>query len=75
MKRKGTGWRTWTDVDGDRMRIFVRESIKRGMVPVVVYYNIPDGGESYTTNLEHIQDAEYMKGYYEDMKFAIDIAN
>ncbi len=75
VKRKGTGWRTWTDVDGDRMRIFVRESIKRGMVPVVVYYNIPDGGESYTTDLEHMQDAEYMKGYYEDLKFAIDIAN
>ena len=75
VKRKGLGWRTWTSVDGDRMRTFVRESIRRGMIPVIVWYNIPDGGESYTTDLEHIQDSEYMKGYYEDLKFAIQIAN
>jgi len=75
VKRKGTGWRTWTSVDGDRMRKFVRESIKLGMIPTIVYYNIPDGGESYTTDLEHMQDEDYMRGYYEDLQFALDIAN
>jgi hypothetical protein len=62
VKRKGVGWRTSTNVDGDRMRVFVRESIKRGMIPMVVWYNIPDGGESYTTNLEHMQDPEHHAG-------------
>ncbi len=75
VKRKGVGWRTWTTVDGDRMRKFVRESVKRGMIPVIVWYNIPDGGESYTTDLEHMQEEDYMQGYFEDLKFAIDIAN
>lgn len=73
-KSQGVGWRTWTDVDGFRVTSFVRESLKLGMIPVFVYYNIPDGGESYATDLAHIQDAGYMKGYFEDLKFALDLA-
>lgn len=75
VKRRGVGWRVQGNVDGSRMRNFVRESVKLGMIPVVVWYNIPDGGESYTTDKEHMQDEDYMQGYFEDLKFAIDIAN
>jgi len=62
------GWRTW----GDRVGSYVRESLKLGMIPQFVYYNIPDGGESFTTNNEHLASTEYMEGYFNDLKFALD---
>jgi endo-1,4-beta-D-glucanase Y len=64
-----TGWRSW---DSDRVSSYVRESLKLGMIPQFVYYNIPDGGESYTTDLEHIQSLSYMESYFQDLKFALD---
>jgi len=73
-KNQNVGWRTWTDKDGFRVTSFVRESLKLGMIPFLVYYNIPDGGESYTTNMGHIQSANYMLGYFTDLKFALDLA-
>lgn len=72
-KSTAGGWRTWTDKDGFRATSFVRESLKLGMIPFFVWYNIPDGGESYWTNLQHIQSAEYMRGYFTDLKFALDL--
>ena len=62
------GWRTW----GDRVGSYVRESLKLGMIPQFVYYNIPDGGESFTTNNEHLASTDYMEGYFNDLKFALD---
>jgi GH18 family chitinase len=62
------GWRTW----GDRVGSYVRESLKLGMIPQFVYYNIPDGGESFTTNNEHLASTEYMEGYFNDLKYALD---
>ncbi|QDU49298.1 glycosyl hydrolase family 8 [Gimesia panareensis] len=64
-----TGWRSW---DPDRVSSYVRESLKLGMVPQFVYYNIPDGGESYTTDVGHIQSLSYMESYFQDLKFALD---
>ena len=48
------------------------ESLKLGMIPQFVYYNIPDGGESFTTNNEHLASTEYMEGYFNDLKYALD---
>jgi len=70
---QGLGWRTWTSRDGFRATSFVRESLKLGMIPFFVWYNIPDGGESYFTNLQHIQSLDYMRGYFEDLSFALDL--
>lgn len=67
------GWATWTNVPGDRARRYIRESKKLGMIPIFVWYNIPDGGESYTTDLEHVQSAAYMKEYYKLLKLFLDI--
>jgi len=64
------GWRTWQN--GQRLQSFIRESQKLGMVPYFVWYNIPDSAESYQSNLEHIQDPEYMRGYFEDLKYALE---
>jgi len=67
------GWRTWTPVDGGRAITFIRESKKLGIIPFFVYYNIPDGGESYFTDKQHIEDPTYMSDYFKDLKFFLDI--
>ncbi len=67
------GWRTWTSVDGDRARSFIKESLKLGMVPFFVFYNIPDNGESYELDIAHIQSTSYMEGYYKDLKYLLEI--
>lgn len=64
------GWRSWQD--GLRLQSFLRESLKLGMVPYFVWYNIPDGGESYFTNKEHIESQAYLEGYFNDLKYALD---
>jgi len=58
---------------GQRALKFIKNSCRLGMIPCFVYYNIPDNGESYTTNLNHIQDKNYMKNYFIDLKFLLDM--
>lgn len=60
------GWTSW---GADRARKYARESLKLGIIPFFVFYNIPDGGESYYTDLEHIQDQNYMDAYYSNLEF------
>lgn len=67
------GWTTWTGTPGGRAITYIRESKKMGMIPIFVWYNIPDGGESYYTDLEHIQSASYMADYYKQLKLFLDI--
>ncbi|TWT29280.1 cellulose binding domain-containing protein [Blastopirellula retiformator] len=62
------GWRNW----GDRVGSYIRESMKLGMVPQFVYYNIPDSGESYEIDTQHINSTTYMEAYFQDLKFALD---
>jgi hypothetical protein len=69
------GWRNWSSVEGGRAISFVRESLKMGMIPFFVYYNIPDGSESYDLDRTHINDATYMTAYFKDLKFFLDIVN
>ncbi|MDJ0717271.1 MAG: glycosyl hydrolase family 18 protein [Prochloraceae cyanobacterium] len=64
------GWRSWED--GKRLQSYIRESQKIGAVPYFVYYNIPDGGESYFTDKQHIESQDYLKGYAQDLKYALD---
>jgi hypothetical protein len=58
------GWKSW---DPDRAVSFAKESLTLGLIPFFVFYNIPDGGESYTTDLEHVQSADYMTAYYANL--------
>ena len=68
-----SGWRSWTSEDGARAKTYITESLKMGMIPFFVYYNIPDNEESYDTDLKHINDKEYMEAYFKDLKFLLDI--
>lgn len=67
------GWREWTTVDGDRAKNYIKESLKLGIIPFFVYYNIPDSGENYELDLAHINSKEYMEAYFKNLKFLLDI--
>jgi hypothetical protein len=67
------GWRTWTTVPGDRARTYIRDSKRLGMIPCFVFYNVPDGGESYTLDSEHLGSANYMASYYQDLALFLKI--
>lgn len=67
------GWRTWTSEDGGRAKTYITESLKLGMIPFFVYYNIPNSDESYEVDLAHINSTEYMEAYFKDLKFLLDI--
>lgn len=67
------GWDTWSNVRGGRATNYIRESKKLGLIPFFVYYNIPDGGESYYTDLQHIQSTSYLADYFKQLKFTLDL--
>lgn len=64
-----SGWRTWTPTPGARAANYVRESKKLGFIPYFVYYNVPDGGESFYTDSQHLFSSSYMAAYYQDLTF------
>ena len=68
-----TGWRTWQG--SQRLKSYLRESLKLGMTPYFVWYNIPDGGDSYFTNKQHLESASYMEAYFRDLKYALETIN
>ncbi|MGG7177775.1 dockerin type I domain-containing protein [Clostridium paraputrificum] len=69
------GWRSWTSDDGGRAKKYITESLKLGMIPYFVFYNIPDSAEDYGRDLKHVNDKTYMDAYYKDLKFFLDICN
>ena len=73
-KNEGEGWRTWTQPDGFRVTSYVRESLKMGMIPFFVWYNISGAGDSYTTDTSNAQDATFMQGYFTDLVYMCNLA-
>ncbi|MGL5352310.1 MAG: hypothetical protein ACRDA5_03175, partial [Clostridium sp.] len=69
------GWRNSSAEEGARAKNYINESLKLGMVPYFVFYNIPDAAEDYNIDLRHINDKAYMEGYYKDLAYFIDIIN
>ncbi len=68
------GWDTWSNEPGGRAVHYIRNSRTLGMIPFFVFYNIPDGGESYETDLAHVQSQPYMVAYFRNLKLFLDIA-
>lgn len=67
------GWQSWSgDEPEKRVKSYITESLKLGIVPYFVYYNIPDGSESYDVDYSHINDKEYMEAYYKDLVFFLE---
>ncbi len=72
------GWRlNYTSPEYNTMQIghrairYLEHCNELDMIPVFVYYNIPDSGESFYTNMQHIQDDAYMRLYFEDLDFLL----
>lgn len=63
------GWQSWSE---RRAGLFAKESIRLGLIPFFVYYNIADGGESFTTDLEHVRNPLYMNDYFQDLNLFMD---
>jgi len=67
------GWDTWGAYPGSRAVNYIRNSRLLGIIPVFVFYNIPDGSESYELDLGHAQDRGYMTAYFRNLKLFLDV--
>jgi len=63
------GWTSW---DPDRPGHFATESLRHGLIPFYVFYNIPDSVESFARDSAHINDPEYMKAYFQNLNLFLD---
>lgn len=63
------GWQSWGP---KRPGTFARESLRHGLIPFFVYYNIPDNDENYSVDLAHAQDPTYMTAYFKDLNMFMD---
>lgn len=68
-----SGWQSWSpDEPEKRVRSYIVESLKLGIVPYFVYYNIPDAAEDYNVDTAHMNDKSYMEAYYKDLVFFLE---
>ncbi len=51
---------------------FAENSLKYGLTPFFVFYNIPGGNESYVTDIGNARNADYMTLYFQDLEGMID---
>ena len=64
-----TGW----PVDNPkRVENYVKNSLRYGLIPCFIYYQIPDKNESYFINDISIRDPEYMTKYFNNITLFID---
>ena len=61
--------------EGKRAINFLRNTQRLGGFTCFVYYNIPAGGESYWTNKQNYENALYMKDYFYDLNYLLDLIN
>lgn len=59
-----TGWTVW---DPDRPEHFATESLRHGLIPFFVFYNIPDSVEDYIIDSAHVNDPAYMTAYFQNL--------
>ncbi len=60
---------------GFRATSYVRESLKLGMIPFFVWYNIDGTGDGFTTDTANAQDATFMQGYFTDLVRLCNLVN
>lgn len=67
------GWATWSAVPGGRAIEFIRNSRMLGMVPFLVFYNIPENSESFTVAVTNTRRPDYMAAYFRNLQLLLDI--
>ncbi len=65
------GWATW----GTRVETFCNNSLKYGLIPFFVFYNIPDNQEGYAIDNQHVNDVNYMTAYFNNLNLFMSQAN
>jgi hypothetical protein len=68
-------WWNWDAGEGSRARKYLRNSLMLGIIPTFVWYNIPDGGESYDVDSEHMRSRAYMEAYFKQLRATLAIVN
>lgn len=64
-----TGW----PIDNPtRVVNYVKNSLRYGLIPTFIYYQIPDKNESYFINDKSIKDPVYMTKYFENINLFLD---
>lgn len=67
-------WRTASGgIDGRKLVQSLREAVKFGAVPQVVYYNIMTPDESKDIALANLQNRPFLVEYFKDLKFTVDV--
>jgi len=64
-----TGWTSW---DPDRPGKFATESLRHGLIPFFVFYNIPDSMENFSIDSAHVCDPAYMNAYFGNLGLFLD---
>lgn len=73
LEPNSSAWRTSSGgFDGKKLVQSVRESMKFGAVPHVVYYNIMTPNESQAIALANLQNRPFMMEYFKDLRFAVE---
>lgn len=68
-----SAWQTSSGgFDGKKLVQSVRESMKFGAVPHVVYYNIMTPDEGQAIALANLQNRPFMVEYFKDLRFAVE---
>lgn len=67
------GWATWSALPGGRATGFIRNSRMLGIIPVFVFYNIPQDSESAQVAITNSRDRAYMTAWFQNLSLLIDI--
>ena len=71
----GRGWSTWNP-DGTFASMYVRESHRAKVLPVLTYYQLlqsgPQTGGEAERDLRNLRDPDLMRAYYADLALALD---
>ena len=60
-------WYGETQPHGFRATSYVRESLKLGIIPFFVWYNLDGTGDGFYTDTANVQNDTFMQGYFADM--------
>lgn len=66
-----TGWTQWGI---NRPEQFSTESLRHGLIPFFVYYNIPDSDEDFQIDSAHVNDPAYMTAYFNNLNLFLNKA-
>jgi hypothetical protein len=62
-----------TEPEGKRAFNFIRNCLRLGQFPCFVWYCVPAGSESHYTNKQNYTNPTYMKHYFDDLNFFLNI--